>query len=483
MRPRLLEPIEIAFLCIGYVLVGAYAALSLQVDPTNWFLFILHLLSGIILLEVTLKTINRFSFLQAPSLVFVLVSSLYYLISCTKYFAGLDFYPQFAITTQDRFYGSIAVFSGLLLCLGLIEGLSSKSRRIMDREHLAQTVSSLPRILLLFLVIGVMLKASLIGLGYGPSYLSIWIPYTKLPYSGLIVLAVESIVSDVVLILSTAIIVAPKKDPQRSNNILAYMGIGLHLLWATFMKSRSAFLTPVISVGICLLLMRKPRTARGFWRWAIFLVFVAGTVGSSTILDLLGRPHCLDVSNSLYASVAEIGYRSDLSDFAVAYIRHRSTASPNLGVIAEGIMSMVPRALWPSKAFARQYETLFIDIGWPAVDYPDTFFSSGALVAGWLGFFLVPLGFVVYVEVGYRVVLSFMKRFGNAVAFVVAYLYLLAELFRTEMDWNLFFLYHFRAPLIAIVLIYVLSWRIRLRRKGRQDRYDTCMVRMSIHGG
>lgn len=471
MRPKLYEVIEVISLCIGYTLVGAYAALSLQVDPTKWFFFVLHLISGIVLLELTTKMINRLSFLRAPSLVFVLMSSFYYVLSSTKYFTGLEFYPQFAITTQDRFYGSMAVFFALLLCLGLIRGISSKFSGIMYRQYLVQVVPSLPRILLLFLVTDILLKASLTGLGYGPYYWRKQLPYMILPYWGLIFLAVESIVSDVVVILSAAIIVMPKRAPRMLSSILPFMGIGLHLLWAIFMKSRSLFLIPVLSVGICISLMRKLRTARGFWRWVIFLVFAASTVGSPIVLDLLGRPHYLDASNPLYASVAEVGYRADLSDFAVAYIRHRSTAALNFGLIAEGIMNMIPRALWPSKAFVGQYERLFLDMGWPAIDYPDTFFSSGALVAGWLGFFLVPLGFVIYVEIGYRVALSFIRHLGGNIVFVVSYLYLLIELLRTEMDWNLFFLYHFRAPLIAIILIYVSSWHIRLRRKGRQVVY------------
>jgi len=459
MRRRLLEVIEVIFLCIGYILTGAYAAIGLQVDSIKWLFFILHLISGIILLEATLETITRFSLLRAPSLVFVLVSSLYYLEGSIKYFAGLEFYPQFSITVQERFYGSIAIFCALLLCLVLIRGLSSRLNIVIDKQCIAQVAHNLSRVVVLGLVGEVALKASLVGLGYGPSYLIGIARYMMLPYSGLVVLALDSVVSDIVLILSAMIIVTRRRNP------VAFMGIGLHLFWAIFMKSRFRLLVTVLSIGICLSLNKGPCMVRRFWRWTTFLVFVLGTVGGVVILGLLGRPY-LNTSSPLYTSVAELGYRLDLSDFSVAYMKYRSTAAPNFGIIAEGIMNMIPRALWPTKTFVGQYERLFINMGWPAMDYPDTFFSSGVLVGGWLGFFLVPLGFIIYVEVGWRMAVSFMKRFGGNIASVAIYLYLLIELCRTEMDWNLFFLYYFRAPLIGIILLYVSCWLVRLRIKG-----------------
>jgi hypothetical protein len=163
--------------------------------------------------------------------------------------------------------------------------------------------------------------------------------------------------------------------------------------------------------------------------------------------------------------VAEMGYRLDLSDFAVAYMRHRTRATVHFGIVAEAIMNAVPRLLVPTKNLGGQYEKLFADMGWPVVDYTDTLFSSGALVADWLGFLLWPLGFIFCVEIGYRLAFSLMKRLSNDVFFAAGYLYLLVNLLRIELEWSLLFLY-IRASLIGLIMIFMLSGPARIRGKS-----------------
>ncbi len=451
---------EIGLLYGGYIYIGVYVAAKLQANLHQTVFFILHLTTGFILLEITIKMINKFSFTSAPSLLFVLINSLYYILSSSKYFAGLEFYPQFSIRAEERFFGSIAVWCVLILCLILIKFISSKWGKIINERDLFKR-NVITRTLFFFLITDIFIKALLARSGYGPYYWSTILPYKMLSYSGLVFLNLESIFGDIVSILSALLIAMPRHRRSVISMILAIIGLGTQLTWAIFMKSRTYFLIPIILVCTCVFLIRGKNLASKLWRWLAFLAFAINIIGAASIISILGRPNYLGETNSLYSSVAQIGYRADLSDFAVAYLKHRQTSGPNFALIGEAAQNAIPRALWPYKDFERQYEILFIQMGWLPVDYPDTFFSSGALLAGWLGFILVPLCFVTYIELGSRLVLRFLKHYGGSVVFILSYLYILGSLYRIEMDWNLFFLYYVRSPLIAFFLIFIVNLIIK----------------------
>ena len=465
MQTSELENIEMIFFFIGYILVGTYIAVHLRVDSTIWLYFFLHLISGMFLFESTIKIINELSIFKAPSLIFLLINSVYYIISSIKYFAEIEHYPQFSITTQERFYGSLAVCLSLFVCLCFIKWISGKVRKIIEVQYIVKFIPKLTHFLLWFLLVNILLKALLINQGYQPSYFSDQPSYLILPYSGLIFLAAETITSQIVLILSAVIIVIPEGGPRILGLILSLISIALNLFWGLFLRARYLLMFPIVSIGIIILLTKRPIIARRFWRWSIFILFVMNSLGGDVIMELLGRPH-LYGSDAIYTSVAEIGYRLDLSDFAFACIRHGKTSTFNFSLIFEGIMNMIPRTLWPTKEFDSQYNIALEEMGWPAIDYPDTFFSTGALTAGWLGFFLVPIFFLIYVEFGYRIAFYFIKYIGSDIGFVISFFYLLVQLIRIEMDWNLFFLYHFRNPILGILLICLTSFFTRFKRKG-----------------
>ncbi|NPV81353.1 MAG: hypothetical protein HPY52_13950 [Firmicutes bacterium] len=466
---RLLEAIQVFLLVTGYMLVGGCAAFILHVGLAQWLFFSVHLFAGVILLEVTMTMAGKLSLVRAPSLVFMLMTSLYYVVSSVKYFAGLEVYRQFAISDQDRFLGSVAVFGVSLLCLVVIRLLAKRLRPILDQRYLAGMVERLPRAFQLILIVDVVTKLFLVYTGYGPTYIPGRYSIVAVRmYWDLLLLTTSSIMSDLVQILGAALI-ATSKRAHRPGMLLPIAGLGLELAWALFMRSRSLILFPLVAVGVCLFLLRPLRIARVYLRWLVFAVFVVGTLGSTAVLTLLGRAY-VEGGNALYASVAEMGYRLDLSDFAVAYMTHNQGMSPHLGIVEEAIMNIIPRGLWPTKTLFGQYAGLFAGMGWPSIDYTDTLFSSGALVGGWLGFILVPLAFLALVEVGYRLVLQYVRRLGADLVPVISYLYLLVNMFRVELGWFELFLY-LRSSLIGLTIIFVIGMvaRLRLKRGGYES--------------
>lgn len=464
-----LEMSQVFLLGTGYMLVGGCVAFILQVGLAQWVFFSLHLFAGIVLLEVTMTMASKVCLARAPSLVFMLMTSLYYVVSSVKYFAGLEVYRHFAISDQDRFLGSAAVFCVSLLCLAVISLLVKRLRPILDQRYVAGMVERLPRAFRVILVVDVMVKIFLVYTGYGPTYIpgrySIVVVRT---YWDLLLLTTSSIMSDLVQILGAALIAAPKRS-QRPGMLLPIVGLGAELAWALFMRSRSLILFPLVAVGVCLFLLRPPRIARAYLRWLVFTVFVVGTLGSTAVIRLLGRAY-VGAGNALYASIAEVGYRLDLSDFAVAYMANNQGMSPHFGIVGEAIMNIIPRGLWPAKALSGQYAGLFAGMGWPSIDYTDTLFSSGALVGGWLGFVLLPLAFLVLVEAGYRLVLQYVRRLSADLVLVISYLYLLMNMFRVELGWFELFLY-LRSSLIGLATIFVIGMvaRLRLKRVGYES--------------
>lgn len=461
-RDRYGELSQVFLLGTGYMIVGGYIAFALHIKLANWLFFCFHLLTGIILLEVTMKIASKLSLARVPSLVFMLMTSLYYIVSSVKYFANLEVYKHFALSAQDRFLGSVAVFCVLLLCIAVLNLLGKGFRPILEQRYLARMVDRLSLAFAIILIVDVILKLVLVYLGYGPSYIpgNYSIAEVRI-YGDFLLLTASSIMSDLVQILG-AIFIANLKSSQRQAMILSILGLGFEFAWALYMRSRSLILFPLVAIGVCLFLLRPSRMARIYLRWLVFAVFVVGALGSTWVLTLLGRDYVAGSNFLLYTSIAETGYRLDLSDFAIAYMFNHRNMSMHLGIVGEAIANTIPRHFWPEKKLSGEYTKLFASMGWPTIDYTDTLFSSGALVAGWFGFILWPPLFLGLVEVGYRLVLKSVRYLSGGLVFVISYLYLLVNMFRIELGWFELFL-NFRSSLIGLAIIIVIGTMGRLR--------------------
>ena len=166
-----LEMSQVFLLGTGYMLVGGCVALILQMGLAQWLFFSLPLFAGIVLLEVTMTMASKLSLAHASSLVFMVMTSLYYVVSSVKYFAGLEVYRHFAIFDPDRFLGSAAIFCVSLLCLAVISLLVKRLRPILAQRCLAGVVERLPRAFQVILIVNVMVKLFLVYAGYGPTYI------------------------------------------------------------------------------------------------------------------------------------------------------------------------------------------------------------------------------------------------------------------------------------------------------------------------
>jgi|GEM_PF-5009874 len=336
-----------------------------------------------------------------PAMVCSLLHAVYFAISAVKYFDPNTYYFMYSYLSEEtRLFGS---FLSSLIILGMIS-IAGRQKKLLSQSK-PQTVHIVLQLLgvLTFTLFsfGLILKYLLLKAGYGSTYAVFAgrADFSLLEvnqYGDRFLLFLSWVNSMVLLAMSALLCWRPQAERgtflQRLGGILIFLS---ELSWAAiFWASRMQVVT-----GILLFLMAYQNRNRKRGAALLFVLIPAApflaVLFSTQFLRVLGREESWSTS---LGSIAEISYRVNLTDFAMGLLSETNGWPSAPGVLSDALINALPRVILSRKddLMLDSYYEQFRNIGWPAgFDYPDTLFSSGVMLGGWVGFFLLPLLFVV----------------------------------------------------------------------------------------
>lgn len=167
-------------------------------------------------------------------------------------------------------------------------------------------------------------------------------------------------------------------------------------------------------------------------------------------------------------NVAGLTYRTDLSDFAVSLAIEGKILGAGPSLMVDSVVMAVPRFLFPFKysVGVNKWDSYLVASGYPpavVVDYPDSIFSMGVGLFGWLGFVFVFPIFIVLV----CAFQSILSKFGDSSPLIlVSIVALLGSGFYIELDPRSVLTY-FRNAFVTMLVFYIIIRFLRIFFAGR----------------
>jgi len=205
-----------------------------------------------------------------------------------------------------------------------------------------------------------------------------------------------------------------------------------------------------------------------------FLIMISG----DSFLSLMGR----DLGGE-YTGLNRYISRVGFTHFATFMASSDLDWSIRFQVLWDGILTAVPQILLPGKSelIKGAYDSFTEAAGLsPVIDYPDTLYSSGAMIAGWPGLIIMPVAYFLLVGWLGEVAIRLLARAdvkGLALYFGILILCSYSELSPTNI-WP--WLRHFL--MISMIFLLILSpvYRNRSRRSVIDPHVDP-IVKPSVY--
>ncbi|MBA3521657.1 MAG: hypothetical protein H0T90_04020 [Gemmatimonadales bacterium] len=391
------------------VLVYAWLTLWLtsRVDgtTTEWGFTLVHLTLAAAINAHLIWVARRraLSFLGSAPLAFLVVGHVYFTMASLKYFSPILLYPQFDLSLEAQFAGSVAgaaVLFGGALVLRQQRGPTSWRFQAWLDYHWADV----RRLIIISVVGSVCCKVVLYLLGYGSIYSeSAYNENAVRSYWDYLVLLGNDTFGVLSLVFGLVYVLRPRTGRRRPLVfIIAALGVLLQVAYVLlYLKARMILLTTPIMLALAAEVASRRRAER-LLQGLLLLLPAASLLGLQLTL-LIGRFNVPE-ETGLRLAIGAVNRRADLTDFATAMVIHSGGEAHDARIVTSAILNAVPRAIFPGKqeVVGDVYsEILEQRLGWPAgfgedlqADYLDTPFSNGVMSFGPVGFAVVPIALV-----------------------------------------------------------------------------------------
>ena len=439
------------------LIVSILSAISLFNDAPNLALafLVLHLFVAWLLLTFLFSIVERknIKFFESPLYIFVLIHILYFSGTSVVYLDQNPMDPSLFDGYFHKFFSQMvigaAIFSMILL-------LNFKATNLNYITSICVKQMSWPFFFSLYFVLCI-IEVYLYMNGYRYLYGEDMV-YNILDYKNQFDLALLLVRFGLYscLIISFGILLFRKKFTFLRFLFFLCLPVSIFLNYAIYYKVRSAAFIAII-VAFVVIQTFKPKIGNILLYVFSLLttVFSPWIVAASTLLS--GRADYFALDNF----IAQTSFRMNLGEYAYI-LAQKNVIDLNYKIIWDSFLNAIPSALFPAK-----HQYLFGALGDvniaagldPTLDYPDTLFSTGVMMFGWIGYFLVPIGFLY--------LMNKLFSLGNALSRNSAWLAFLIFVFcisltNIELGPSELFL-HLRNALMSILILFPL-WAI-FRRK------------------
>jgi len=355
---------------------------------------VFHAFLFVVLLDQLLFSlgVERFASLSwcSPSWIFCAIHVMYFGSSFYGYLDTAPIYAELELPLPVRLLGVFAVFVCLFVAMKIGWRVASNG---ISRVFSGIFVPAW--LIVLFLFLYLLLELVLYSLGYRSVYSGSGYSILEVSdYSHFVLLYLK----DGLVIFCALLVGLRARSAFLDRSIFSFIFVGAVLFALVcclvfFQSARSFVLSVLIFACVPLVFILG---LRGRLIASIFLVLFVAMVPfiSLGLLEISGRD---SDQFTIAGGVSEVNYRLNLSSFSTALVFNTPFAFRS-DVITDAAISAVPRGLWPGKdaMFTNAYSDVLSSAGLsPDRDYPDTLFSSGAMVAGWVGLLLYPILFMV----------------------------------------------------------------------------------------
>lgn len=382
------------FAIIVHFLLSLYLTMTLGTDLPALIVTNVHFILGTLLLMALLKAHLRYNvplILSAPS-IFLLIHCNYFLLSSLKYLT-IPFYISFRTDLTTRALGSlIAIISLYIAYFFLSKWLPKQTEKVGPQ---LQTILDRKELLLL-------LPAMIMAL---PHFWGIYQTIQR-GYSieaadksyGSVIINEFGKVGFIMLLMSLALITfkySRRKEWNVIGTIMMLLFFFITLILSLNVGARHMvyFVVVAILVGYSI---RMPARAFSCFILLFIMIEVAAIVALGPVTSMFSRVGGYQREGGNWSTeqnIQGLTYRSDLSDFAISIaMDNKGSWGAGPSALKDAFVIATPRALNPGKFQQMQYtyEKFLMRAGWnPITDYSDTLISTGYVILGWPGMFLL----------------------------------------------------------------------------------------------
>jgi hypothetical protein len=408
--------------------------LNATLEPT--FYAFAHAMVAALITGLLLHVISRrgISFLGSPVLCCLVVLQLYLTLNSVKYYVPNRVYADvFRLSEFERFIGSLGASAVSVIGVGLL-WLLPRTKAPEFRGWWRRDPTVVP-VFWVALAVSALTKVFLIRVGYGGPYADTpYNPSRVRAYSDLLVMFAGSAFELLAFVFGAGFLITA--FGQRSWRSLRTAGavcaVAISFGWAAYMQARMPFLFLML-LAIFALQIRSHRVALLALQVFLLILPLAAVGGTNLFTVLLGRRNVAGLT--MHDTVSELGYRSDLTDFAAALVLKSHGNSAGSQVVVDAATNAVPRMFWPSKDAAYQgaYYSFLQDHGFQRMDYLETPFSNGVVAFGLAGFGLWPFVYLLGLA-GLASFTAFFLRHSSGRYYALLVLGLMAM--RVENEWE-----------------------------------------------
>lgn len=457
-----------------YLFVTIYLFSQLNVPAQALFFVLAQFLVVSISNSFLLYKIRKYNvcIITSPVSCFLIISQIYLTFSSLRYFADSNtFYPMFELSKSDQFIGYfISQVVILILILRIHKYYFIKENKFL--EWISKNYSEIFYFSFFLLMVSISAKLILVNLGYGSTYSESL--FTKLEVRtryDAIILNINEVVDQFLIIYFILLYYFKKQSSRKfsfSSFLFLFISITLFFYNLMFFKSRLLILYFVI---IFLLIQQAYNSKKGIRNISLFLIFLPVSISVIPFLNvLLGRDNLMSDSVELLIQITSS--RADLSDFAYAILLKSNFIGLNPDIAWQAFLNSIPNFLFPGKDIltVNAYSVGLEKINWQSksessleiIDYQDSLFSAGAMGFGILGFILVPLFYINFLN---RAAIFLHKyfKFGFNGFFIFP---LITSSLRLELEFsNIFINLRNSFQMIVTSLIFIIMIRFFLKKR------------------
>jgi hypothetical protein len=453
-----------------YAGLTAYIATVVNATTPEWTFTLGHFAmaaaGNAFLLHVARR--RSLAFMGSPALAFLIMSQVYFTINALKYFSPILLYPQFDLSLEAQFWGSLAGGAVLFGCAVLLRYRGAATAHSVQAWVLRYR-GDLRRLMLVSVILSMSCKLALLSLGYGSAYTDATYVGTGArirSYEDFFLILGSDLFGLFALWLGITFVAGGRRITGAGPLLRLFAGsaVLLELAYSVgYLRARAPLLLAVVLFALTSELASRRRAERILQ--ALLLGLPALSLLGVQLTLLLGRVN-LPEETGLRFAVAAINRRTDLTDFATAIVVNSGGSAYDPAIMPAAVVNAVPRFLFlgAEKVVPDVYSEVLGSIGWEAysagtmlVDYQDSIFSAGVMAGSVIGFLLVPIALTWLLEVLARLVSRHTSQ--RLFGFVLIPLWLTAT--HIEVEWATILL-NFRQAVTMTVVALPLALVLRL---------------------
>jgi hypothetical protein len=343
---------------------------------------------------------RELSFLGSAPLAFLVVHHFYFTVAGLKYFSPILLYPQFDLSLDAQFAGSVAGAVVLFVCALVLRRehgpTTSRVQAWVDRHW-----GDIRRVMIVSVIGSILCKVILVQLGYGSIYTeSLYNEHMLRSYEDNFILLANDTFGVLSVTFGILYLFHRRMGPRRPLSFaFALLGVLVQVGYILlYLKGRMILLTTPITMAVVAEALSRRRAERALQ--GLLLVMPGLSLLGVQLTLLIGRFNVPEDAGMRLA-IAAVNRRADLTDFPTAMMVSSHGEAHDARIISAAVLNAIPRAFFPGKE--EVVHDVYSDIleqqlGWPAgageemqADYLDTAFSNGVMSFGIAGFVVVPL--------------------------------------------------------------------------------------------